>query len=110
MRDALPLKLMSFLQSHEMGENGGSSNCFKAKIDMDDSMSSVKESSQEDPLISLWRDSFLKSFKAMDKELRSHPSVDCFCSGSTAVTLVKQVRHSLCFLSFYLLLCLFIFF
>ncbi|KAJ8629140.1 hypothetical protein MRB53_022463 [Persea americana] len=90
VRDALPLKLMSFLQSHEMGENGGSGNCFRAKIDMDDSMSSVKESSLEDPLISLWRDSFRKSFKAMDKELRSHPSVDCFCSGSTAVTLVKQ--------------------
>ncbi|KAL2938065.1 putative protein phosphatase 2C 52, partial [Bienertia sinuspersici] len=40
---------------------------------------------------SSWRDVFLKSFKAMDKELRSHPNLDCFCSGSTAVTIVKQV-------------------
>lgn len=101
MRDALPLKLISFLQSHEISGNNTCGTCFKAKMDMDDSMS-VKESPPEDPLISLWRDSFLKSFKAMDKELRSHPSVDCFCSGSTAVTLVKQVRHSLFFLPFYL--------
>nr|GMC70489.1 probable protein phosphatase 2C 52 [Ipomoea batatas] len=39
---------------------------------------------------SLWREAFLKSYKAMDKELRSHPNLDCFCSGSTAVTIVKQ--------------------
>ncbi|KAK1371278.1 PPM-type phosphatase domain-containing protein [Heracleum sosnowskyi] len=26
----------------------------------------------------------------MDKELRSHPNLDCFCSGSTAITVVKQ--------------------
>lgn len=30
----------------------------------------------------------------MDKELKLHPTVDCFCSGSTAVTLVKQVMHT----------------
>lgn len=30
----------------------------------------------------------------MDKELKLHPTVDCFCSGSTAVTLVKQVMDS----------------
>lgn len=47
----------------------------------------------EDQLGSLWRDAFLKSYKAMDKELRSHPTLDCFCSGSTAVTIVKQVFY-----------------
>lgn len=35
--------------------------------------------------------SMLKAFKLMDKELKLHPTVDCFCSGTTAVTLVKQV-------------------
>ncbi|KAF5445141.1 hypothetical protein F2P56_034213 [Juglans regia] len=34
--------------------------------------------------------SMLKAFKLMDKELKLHPTVDCFCSGTTAVTLVKQ--------------------
>ncbi|CAE6138426.1 unnamed protein product [Arabidopsis arenosa] len=38
----------------------------------------------------LWGEAFLKSFKAMDKELRSHPNLDCFCSGSTGVTILKQ--------------------
>lgn len=91
VRDTLPLKLMSFLHSpDETRGNGRSSNCFKLKMDTGDSFASVKDSPPEDPLISVWRDAFLKSFKAMDKELRSHPAVDCFCSGSTAVTLVKQ--------------------
>jgi serine/threonine protein phosphatase PrpC len=37
------------------------------------------------------KDSFLKAFKVMDKELKFHPRIDCYCSGTTAVTLVKQV-------------------
>jgi hypothetical protein len=50
-----------------------------------------KDGSIEDKLNSLWREAFLKSYKAMDKELKSHPNLDCFCSGSTAITIVKQV-------------------
>lgn len=34
--------------------------------------------------------SILKSFKLIDKELKNHPSIDCFCSGTTAVTMIKQ--------------------
>ncbi|KAI5591126.1 hypothetical protein POPTR_004G066200v4 [Populus trichocarpa] len=34
--------------------------------------------------------SILKAFKLMDKELKLHPTIDCFCSGTTAVTLIKQ--------------------
>lgn len=36
------------------------------------------------------KDAFLKAFKLMDRELRMHTNIDCFCSGTTAVTLVKQ--------------------
>ncbi|XP_050372702.1 probable protein phosphatase 2C 33 [Argentina anserina] len=36
------------------------------------------------------KDSFLKAFKVMDKELKLHPRIDCYCSGTTAVTMVKQ--------------------
>ncbi|XP_038690098.1 probable protein phosphatase 2C 6 isoform X2 [Tripterygium wilfordii] len=32
----------------------------------------------------------LEAFKLMDKELKLHPTIDCFCSGTTAVTLIKQ--------------------
>lgn len=38
-----------------------------------------------------WKDSFPKTFRVVDKELRLHPEIDCFFSGTTAVTLVKQV-------------------
>ena len=37
------------------------------------------------------KESFLKAFKVMDRELRVQANIDCFCSGTTAVTLVKQV-------------------
>uniref|UniRef100_A0A2P2KST3 Phosphatase 2C family protein n=1 Tax=Rhizophora mucronata TaxID=61149 RepID=A0A2P2KST3_RHIMU len=36
------------------------------------------------------KESFIKAFKLMDRELRVHTSFDCFCSGTTAVTLIKQ--------------------
>ncbi|XP_030446953.1 probable protein phosphatase 2C 6 [Syzygium oleosum] len=39
------------------------------------------------------RQSMLKSFNLMDKELKLHPTIDCFCSGTTAVTLIKQGQH-----------------
>ncbi|XP_077254088.1 putative protein phosphatase 2C 52 [Tasmannia lanceolata] len=92
VREALPLKLLSFLQSQESTGNDAGSNCFnrKVKTGSGDSLASVKDSPSEDPYLSLWSDAFVKSYKAMDKELRSHSTVDCFCSGSTAVTLVKQ--------------------
>ncbi|CDY48559.1 BnaA09g01550D [Brassica napus] len=61
VRDTLPVKLQSFFHALQSKQNGR----FRRKA-------------------------FFKSFKAMDKELRSHPNVDCFCSGSTAVTILKQ--------------------
>ncbi|XP_051120036.1 probable protein phosphatase 2C 33 [Andrographis paniculata] len=45
----------------------------------------------EEPLHGL-KESFLRAYKVMDRELRSHTNIDCFCSGTTAVTLVKQGR------------------
>nr|GMD36840.1 probable protein phosphatase 2C 52 [Ipomoea batatas] len=89
VRDALPLKLLSFLQSSESKHGKSTANCCKRnpKLDVVDP---EKEDLTEDKAGSFWRDAFLKSYKAMDKELRSHPNIDCFCSGSTAVTIVKQ--------------------
>ncbi|KAK7343218.1 hypothetical protein VNO77_11791 [Canavalia gladiata] len=40
------------------------------------------------------RESFLKASKVMDKELKLHHHLDCYWSGTTAVTLLKQ-GHSL---------------
>lgn len=89
VRDALPLKLASFLQSFDSKHNGSTANCCNVnkKLDVVDP---DKDGGMEDKVDYLWREAFLKSYKAMDKELRSHPNLDCFCSGSTAITLVKQ--------------------
>eukprot|EP00252_Welwitschia_mirabilis_P009663 TRINITY_DN2238_c0_g1_i4.p1 TRINITY_DN2238_c0_g1~~TRINITY_DN2238_c0_g1_i4.p1 ORF type:complete len:106 (+),score=15.68 TRINITY_DN2238_c0_g1_i4:265-582(+) len=53
------------------------------------------------------KESILKAFRVMDKELWLHPTIDCFCSGTTAVTLIKQVQRRVllvslfcCFLAF----------
>ncbi|VFQ61796.1 unnamed protein product [Cuscuta campestris] len=93
VRDQLPLKLLSFMRSLESKRHGSSSssNCCHGKPKLDD-VEPEKEGLMEDNIIgsSSWREAFLKSYKAMDKELRSHPNLDCFCSGSTAVTIVKQ--------------------
>ncbi|KAF2286443.1 hypothetical protein GH714_016959 [Hevea brasiliensis] len=39
------------------------------------------------------KESFLKAFKVMDRELKVHTNIDCFCSGTTAVTLIKQGQY-----------------
>ncbi|XP_074322633.1 putative protein phosphatase 2C 33 isoform X2 [Apium graveolens] len=39
------------------------------------------------------KDSFLKAYKDMDEELKMYTNIDCFCSGTTAVTLVKQGKN-----------------
>lgn len=91
VRDALPMKLLSFLNSYQSRGNGSGRTCFKGNLKKSDGGDSEKDGSAEDKLSSLWREAFLKSYKAMDKELRSHPNLDCFCSGSTAVTIIKQV-------------------
>ncbi|KAI4333995.1 hypothetical protein L6164_018738 [Bauhinia variegata] len=89
VRDALPVKLLSFLHSCESRQNGSGRACFKGNVKSDGGELD-NDCSAEDKLNSIWRESFMKAYKAMDKELRSHPNLDCFCSGSTAVTIVKQ--------------------
>ena len=42
-------------------------------------------------IFSTLKDAVLRAFKVVDKELKLHPRINCYCSGTTAVTLVKQV-------------------
>ncbi|PHU07705.1 putative protein phosphatase 2C 33 [Capsicum chinense] len=39
------------------------------------------------------KESFLKAYKFMDRELISYTNIDYFCSGTIAVTLVKQGKN-----------------
>lgn len=92
VRDTLPVKLQSFFHTLQSKQNGSKGTRFRRNSSKSAVQEAVKEGSDEDKLKGLWGEAFLKSFKAMDKELRSHPNVDCFCSGSTAVTILKQVK------------------
>lgn len=87
VRESLPVRLLSFMHSIQSKQNG-------TRTSKSDSQEADKEDSseEEDKLKLLWEEAFLKSFNAMDKELRSHPNVECFSSGSTAVTIIKQVN------------------
>ncbi|KAM7492834.1 hypothetical protein LguiA_035755 [Lonicera macranthoides] len=50
----------------------------------------VEEGKNHPEIYLLLKQSLLNAFKLMDKELKLHPTIDCFCSGTTAVTLIKQ--------------------
>ena len=53
----------------------------------------VEETEKHLEVFQTLKESFLKAYKVMDRELRSYTNIDCFCSGTTVVTLVKQVRR-----------------
>lgn len=53
----------------------------------------LEETDKEPEIFEILKESFLKAFRIMDRELRVHVGVDCFCSGTTAVTLIKQVAE-----------------
>ncbi|CAI9759883.1 unnamed protein product [Fraxinus pennsylvanica] len=55
----------------------------RASIDCDDT-------GKHPEIFQTMKESFLKAYKVMDTELRMYANTDCFCSGTTAVTLVKQ--------------------
>ncbi|GMJ03272.1 hypothetical protein like AT5G01700 [Hibiscus trionum] len=53
----------------------------------------AKTESDKDNRPKQWEADFLKSFQELDKDLSKENSLDSYCSGSTAVTLVKQDHH-----------------
>ncbi|GMI88722.1 hypothetical protein like AT3G02750 [Hibiscus trionum] len=99
VRDHLPLKLSAHWEANISSEDASGLNAAGSMnsedIDLllvEESRASedLKETEKHPEIFETLKESFLKAFKAMDKELRTHPSIDCFCSGTTAVTLVKQ--------------------
>ncbi|PHT65377.1 hypothetical protein T459_29802 [Capsicum annuum] len=53
----------------------------------------VEETEKNLEVFQTLKESFLKAYKVMDKELRSYTNIDCFCSGIATVTLVKQGKN-----------------
>ncbi|PIA29895.1 hypothetical protein AQUCO_05800167v1 [Aquilegia coerulea] len=102
VRDSLPLKLSAHWEVNIGGAEGSKENISTVGSMNSEETASLCADEEAVPSVDLeekeklpeifltLKESFLKAFRVMDKELRVHPNIDCFCSGTTAVTLVKQ--------------------
>ncbi|KAJ4721546.1 putative Protein phosphatase-2c [Melia azedarach] len=106
VRDSLPLKLSSHwevnvtsdevLREISLNTAGSINSEDTAFVSADEeSRASVdlEETDKFPEFFQKLKESFLKAFKVMDRELRMYANIDCFCSGTTAVTLIKQGQY-----------------
>ena len=93
VRDLLPVKL-----SANLGRNGiatGGTTSLRVE-DTDDSLENMENGERPEYFPAL-RASFLRAFYVMDRDLKLHRNIDCAFSGTTAVTVIKQVElHLFC--------------
>ncbi|CAA6654686.1 unnamed protein product [Spirodela intermedia] len=82
VRDVLPVKL---------SENSLFAAC--AEEEDDDGGGDLNGSGSVYPYFSSWKAGFLKAFKEVDDQLCRGANIDCICSGTTAVSVVKQNDH-----------------
>lgn len=95
VRDSLPLKLSAHWEVNVKGSNDvlreGTFNEETPLTAAEDSRVFTDHEINKNPeKLQAFKDTFLKAFKVMDRELRMYANIDCFCSGTTAVTLIKQ--------------------
>lgn len=96
IRDSLPVLLCTQWKANSISDQTENRDCNRSKIfeeGMDDDCCESLEVEETEKLPEIYiplKKSFLKAFRMMDKELKLRSAIDCFCSGSTAVTLVKQ--------------------
>ncbi|KAL1552206.1 putative protein phosphatase 2C 33 [Salvia divinorum] len=102
VRDSLPLKLSAHWEVNVKSDDvlrevslNTSSMCsedtsFLSPEEESRAFIDIEETGKQPDIFPTLKESFLKAYKVMDRELRMHANIDCFCSGTTAVTLVKQ--------------------
>ncbi|MFS8007050.1 putative protein-serine/threonine phosphatase [Helianthus anomalus] len=100
VRDSLPLKLSEHWEVNLKNTDDDvlreivGLNTEGTSVNSPDETSVKFEETDKNPeIFQTLKESFLKAFKVMDRELSMYASVDCFCSGTTAVTLIKQGQH-----------------
>lgn len=92
--DLLPLKLSALLGGivDKGSLTNGSESAITFSVDKESQASTKLGGTYKlRQIFQSFKQSFLKAFRAMDRDLLSRANIDCFCSGTTAVTLVKQV-------------------
>jgi len=86
VRDSLPSLLMNQWEELLLAEWPSHAN--DNNFEVVDSSKLCNDSDAD--MVEAWKESHLRAFKVMDKELKLHPILECFCSGTTAVTAIKQ--------------------
>ncbi|CAL9002912.1 unnamed protein product, partial [Prunus brigantina] len=92
VRDNLPSKLSQVIKIYQLNTGIFSDIDVGTELYENVGHRHNKKASKDMPLSS-WEASYVKSFKEMDEELSLDNTIDSFCSGSTAVTVVKQGDH-----------------
>lgn len=88
VRDKLPSRLSSMLKHMNVSQINHSSM-------IDDLSSTNSDDIHHDPTYNSVKNSILQSFKGMDEDLELDDVIDSFCSGTTAVTVLKKGRNLL---------------
>lgn len=104
VRDSLPLKLSAHWEVNTKSDdvlreislngtgslNSESTSFLNADVESRASVD-VEENEKNTNMFQTLKETFIKAYKVMDRELKMYTTIDCFCSGTTAVTLIKQV-------------------
>ncbi|CAH2037395.1 unnamed protein product [Thlaspi arvense] len=96
VRDMLPFTLSTQLKTASAMELSGSKNGLECAtcIDEEEQWCELQPRENDEKLLPEMylplKRALLKTCQQMDKELKMHPTIDCFCSGSTSVTVIKQ--------------------
>lgn len=94
VRDNLPSKLSSHLKASASPEDhhGDSdlSLCNEKSIEFNGTTESYETKKDDNgKWLSSWKHTFSNAFEELDNELSMNTSIDCICSGTTAVSIVK---------------------
>ncbi|WOG83035.1 hypothetical protein DCAR_0102209 [Daucus carota subsp. sativus] len=103
VRDSLPLKLSAHWEVNTKSDdvlreislngtgslNSESTSFLNADVESRASFD-VEENEKNTNMFQTLKETFIKAYKVMDRELKMYTTIDCFCSGTTAVTLIKQ--------------------
>ncbi|KAI4338914.1 hypothetical protein MLD38_023921 [Melastoma candidum] len=104
VRDGLPKKLSMVIESSsrgigssdveaEVGDKGDKQQTNADEFGREEMADGREEDYGENILLSSWEANYVRSFKEMDNELGEDTSIDSYCSGTTAVTIVKKGKH-----------------
>lgn len=60
-------------------------------LEEDDFQTAITNKDSESENFQKWKETITSAFKVMDKEIKLQENLDCACSGTTAVVVIRQV-------------------